>query len=163
MAPYGKQDLNQDPWFPRNNVADWPLEDRLRFEDLQRREEGILLLKIFVVERISKNTNCICKIWKIIAVGKNMEFHRFRIFEYLNYRIFEFSGYRNRSSKSYYMQNQLIIPLSSNSTLTKGKSNTIFVYFAGKLFLLTMISKIMLLLLQRHYVDKEKPVTDWRG
>ena len=122
MAPYGKQDLNQDPWFPRNNVADWPLEDRLRFEDLQRREEGILLLKIFVVERISKNTNCICKIWKIIAVGKNMEFHRFRIFEYLNYRIFEFSDYRYRPSKIYYMQKQLIIPLSSNSPLTKGKN-----------------------------------------
>ena len=51
-----------------------------------------------------------------------MEFHRFRIFEYLNHRIFEFSGYRNRSSKIYYMQNQLIIPLSSNSPLTKGKN-----------------------------------------
>ena len=121
MAPYGKQDLNQDPWFPRNNVADWPLEDRLRFEDLQRREEGILLLKIFVVERISKNTNCICKIWKIIAVGKNMEFHRFRIFEYLNYRIFEFSDYRYRPSKIYYMQNQMINPLLGNPPLAKGK------------------------------------------
>ena len=122
MAPFGGEDANRDPYF-RNNPADWSEEDRLRYEDLKRREEGILLLKLFMVEKFSKDTNCLIKIWKIIAVGKNMKFHRFRIFEYLNYRIFEFSGYRNRSSKSYYMQNQLIIPLSSNSTLTKGKSN----------------------------------------
>ena len=93
MAPFGGEDANRDPYF-RNNPADWPEEDRLRYEDLKRREEGILLLKLFMVEKISKNTNCLIKIWKIIAVGKNMEFHRFRIFEYLNYRIFEFSDYR---------------------------------------------------------------------
>ena len=112
MPPFGGQDdAIRDPWGPRNNPADWPDEERLRYEDLQRHEEGILLLKVFEVERISKTTNCLIKIWKIIAVGKNMEFYRFRIFEYLNYQIFEFSDYQYQPSKIYYLQKRHYLQL----------------------------------------------------
>ena len=91
-------------------------------------------MKLFVVEKISKTTDCVIKIWKIIVVGKNMEFYRFRIFEYLNHRIFEFLDFRisylktrywdaerQRPSKIYYMQNQMINPLLGNPPLAKGK------------------------------------------
>lgn len=121
MAPFGGQDDRfRGPGDARPNPADWSDEDRARYEELQRREQGILLLKVFAIERMSHTTNCPIKIWKIIVVGENMEFHRFRIFEYLNYRIFEFSDDRLYYSKVYYLQKRLIMPISAITPMTQG-------------------------------------------
>ena len=96
-----------------------------------------------MVEKISKTTDCVIKIWKIIVVGKNMEFYRFRIFEYLNHRIFEFLDFRisylktrywdaerQRPSKIYYMQNHrniiMINPLLGNPSVAKGKHYIVY-------------------------------------
>ena len=121
MAPFGGQDDRfRGPGDARPNPADWSDEDRARYEELQRREQGILLLKVFAIERMSHTTNCPIKIWKIIVVGENMEFHRFRIFEYLNYRIFEFPDDRFYYSKAYYLQKRLIMPISAITPMTQG-------------------------------------------
>lgn len=122
MAPYrGQDDGIRGPGDNRPNPADWPDEERARYEELQRREQGILLLKVFQIERISKSTNCPIRIWKVILIGKNMEFHRFRIFEYLNYRIFEVPDDRFYYSKAYYLQKRLIMPISAITPMSKGK------------------------------------------
>ena len=121
MAPFGGQDDRfRGPGDARPNPADWSDEDRARYEELQRREQGILLLKVFAIERMSHTTNCPIRIWKIIVVGENMEFHRFRIFEYLNYRIFEFPDDRFYYSKAYYLQKRLIMPISAITPMTQG-------------------------------------------
>ena len=121
MAPFGGQDDRfRGPGDARPNPADWSDEDRARYEELQRREQGILLLKVFAIERMSHTTNCPIKIWKIIVVGENMDFHRFRIFEYLNYRIFEFPDDRFYYSKAYYLQKRLIMPISAITPMTQG-------------------------------------------
>ena len=121
MAPFGGQDDRfRGPGDARPNPADWSDEDRARYEELQRREQGILLLKVFAIERMSHTTNCPIKIWKIIVVGENMEFHRFRIFEYLNYRIFEFPDDRFYYCKAYYLQKRLIMPISAITPMTQG-------------------------------------------
>ena len=121
MAPFGGQDDRfRGPGDARPNPADWSDEDRARYEELQRREQGILLLKVFAIERMSHTTNCPIKIWKIIVVGENMEFYRFRIFEYLNYRIFEFPDDRFYYSKAYYLQKRLIMPISAITPMTQG-------------------------------------------
>ena len=76
MAPFGGQDDRfRGPGDARPNPADWSDEDRARYEELQRREQGILLLKVFAIERMSHTTNCPIKIWKIIVVDENMDFH----------------------------------------------------------------------------------------
>ena len=121
MAPFGGQDDRfRGPGDARPNPADWSDEDRARYEELQRREQGILLLKVFAIERMSHTTNCPIKIWKIIVVDENMDFHRFRIFEYLNYRIFEFPDDRFYYSKAYYLQKRLIMPISAITPMTQG-------------------------------------------
>ena len=121
MAPFGGQDDRfRGPGDARPNPADWSDEDRARYEELQRREQGILLLKVFAIERMSHTTNCPIKIWKIIVIDENMDFHRFRIFEYLNYRIFEFSDDRIYYSKVYYLQKRLIMPISAITPMTQG-------------------------------------------
>ena len=121
MAPFGGQDDRfRGPGDARPNPADWSDEDRARYEELQRREQGILLLKVFAIERMSHTTNCPIKIWKIIVIDENMDFHRFRIFEYLNYRIFEFSDDRLYYSKVYYLQKRLIMPISAITPMTQG-------------------------------------------
>lgn len=121
MAPFGGQDDRfRGPGDARPNPADWSDEDRARYEELQRREQGILLLKVFAIERMSHTTNCPIKIWKIIVIDENMDFHRFRIFEYLNYRIFEFPDDRFYYSKAYYLQKRLIMPISAITPMTQG-------------------------------------------
>ena len=121
MAPFGGQDDRfRGPGDARPNPADWSDEDRARYEELQRREQGILLLKVFAIERMSHTTNCPIKIWKIIVFDENMDFHRFRIFEYLNYRIFEFPDDRFYYSKAYYLQKRLIMPISAITPMTQG-------------------------------------------
>ena len=128
MAPFGGQDDRfRGPGDARPNPADWSDEDRARYEELQRREQGILLLKVFAIERMSHTTNCPIKIWKIIVIDENMDFHRFRIFEYLNYRIFEFPDDRFYYSKAYYLQKRLIMPISAITPMTKG--NILICYF----------------------------------
>ena len=67
---------------------------REKMDALRRREEGILLMKHYVFEKVSKRTGEVVKVWKIFVFGKNCEIFSFKIFECLNCRVFQFTNFR---------------------------------------------------------------------
>ena len=85
-------------------------EHREKMDSLRRREEGILLCKHYVIEKVAKHSDDVLKVWKIIVIGKNCEFSTFRIFECLNVRIFEFSNFRISDLRFRYFASEKVKP-----------------------------------------------------
>ena len=85
-------------------------EHREKMDLLRRREEGILLLKHYVFEKVSKRTGEMVKVWKIIVFGRNCEIFSFKIFECLNCRVFQFTNFRISELRFRYPESEKVNP-----------------------------------------------------
>ena len=65
------------------------------YDELRRREEGNLILKVFCVQKDIQKKYALAgplNIWKLILVGKDCQMMRLRIFEYPKHKVYEFSS-----------------------------------------------------------------------
>ena len=90
----------------KSNGADGnsPNDDRERerkrqeaYDELRRREEGMLFLKVFCIQKDIQKKYALAgplNIWKLIIIGKNCQMMRVRVFEYPKHKVYEFSSLR---------------------------------------------------------------------
>ena len=80
-----------------NSPNDRELERKRQeaYDQLRRREEGNLILKVFRVQKDIQKKYSLAgplNIWKIIIIGKDCQMMRLRVFEYPRHKVYEFSS-----------------------------------------------------------------------
>ena len=149
---------------------------REKMDSLRRREEGILLMKHYVFEKVSKRTGEVVKVWKIFVFGKNCEIFSFKIFECLNCRVFQFTNFRISElrfrcpdsekvnpSKVFYHQklhkNVMVNHLFRHGFHAEQGKHNVIVYYLLKIFNVMFLNKMF----QRQKEDRGKLMIDCFG